>query len=130
MAQAPEDIERGRIASQQDAREGQPNSAFDTRLATVGLASDLFYQWVGNKKKREYHVNLGNLHRMILHGLQKELVDMVAEIDRKGTVNKIQRDNIRVLLRDYGESGCFSSLRKEEFSAFPCIPSFGVAFAC
>ena len=120
MAQASEDIERGRIASQEEARECPPNTAFDERLATVGLASDLFYRWAGNREKHEYHVNLGNLHRVMLHGLQKELVDEVAEINRKATVDKAQRDKIRILLRDYGESGCFSSFqKKEDFSAFP-----------
>ena len=104
MAQKSEDIERGRFAGQQQAEERLSYSTFDQRLARVSV-SDLFYERAGDTVKGDYNVNLGNLQRMILHGLQKELVDEIAGIKTKEAVGKIQRDRINILHRNYGECG-------------------------
>ena len=97
MEQKSEDIERGRFAAGQQAEERLPHSTLDERPATVSV-SDLFYKRAGDTGKGEYNVNLGNFHRMILPGLQKELVDEFAKTKTKEAVDKNQRDRIRVLL--------------------------------
>ena len=110
MAQGEDDIERGTIAPKREARDHDrplaPSPTFGERLATVGLDSDLFYGPGGVDKNEECHVNLANLHRMMLHGLQMDLITAVARINLEKTVDDSQRSSIRALIREYGELSC------------------------
>ena len=57
---------------------------FGRRLVAVGL-EDVFYEPF--KFPQEKHINLGNLQRMMLHVLQRELVEEVGRIKETANVD-------------------------------------------
>lgn len=73
---------------------------FGDLLADVGM-SDVFYH--PHRDARESIINLGNLHRMTIHALQKDIVEEVAKIGDTHTVDKDQICRIRATLGSYGE---------------------------
>lgn len=76
------------------------DQTFGQRLAQVGLP-DVYY--VPKRFPGQLHINLGNLHRMMLHSLQREFVEEVSKIRQAKTVSQDQTKTIRAALSSYGE---------------------------
>jgi hypothetical protein len=51
----------------------------------------------------EWIINLGNLHRMTMYDLQREIVQEVAKIKQTDTVDAAQLLRIRATLGSYGK---------------------------
>jgi len=71
---------------------------FGQRLARVGMP-DIFYNPFRDPK--ESVINFGNLQRMVLHALQRELVKEVAKIETTKVVGMAQAEKIRDTLSKY-----------------------------
>lgn len=77
----------------------EPNRIFGQRLAAVGL-EDVFY--TPSRDPDERIIDLPNLHRMMLHTLQRDLIEEVGKIRCSGTVSSEQATRIRTALSTYG----------------------------
>lgn len=97
------DIEQGRQPAHERSRNPPPmdpgDQAFAQRLSAVGL-EDVFYE--PGRFPGEMHINLGNLHRMMLHHLQREIVEEVSKIKVAGSVDGTQARRIMSALGSYG----------------------------
>ena len=72
---------------------------FGQRLARVGMP-DVFYNPF--RDREESVINLGNLQRMVLHTLQRQLVKEVAKIETTKLVDMVQAERMRDTLSKYG----------------------------
>jgi hypothetical protein len=72
---------------------------FGQRVNAVGLI-DVLYD--SEKFPGERHINLGNLQRMMLYHLQRELVEEVSQIKAAGSVDPAQAARIISALSSYG----------------------------
>jgi hypothetical protein len=86
---------------------------FEQRVAEVGL-EDVFY----SRSENEHEINLGFLHRLTLHGLQKELADEVGKMCRANKIDEAQMKTLRAALRDYGELPFSSNHFQFDFGIF------------
>ena len=97
------DIEQGRQPVHERPCNAPPkdprDQVFGQRLSAVGL-DDVFYEPI--KFLGERHINLGNLQRMMLHHLQRELVEEVSKIKAAGSVDRTQARRIISALSSYG----------------------------
>jgi hypothetical protein len=55
-----------------------------------------------HRDAEEWVINLGNLHRMTMYDLQREIAEQVAKIRRTETVDAAQLSMIRTTLSSYG----------------------------
>lgn len=85
-------------------RSSPSDEIFARRLADVGLP-DVFYQ--PKRNPQDDIINLGNLQRMVLHVLQRELVQEVRIIQETSCVNGNQAERIRVALSKFCENITF-----------------------
>lgn len=69
-------------------------------LAEVGL-QEVFYN--PHRDPEEWIINLGNLHRMTMFDLQREIVEEVAKIKQTETVDAAQLSKIRTTISSYGK---------------------------
>lgn len=90
------------------------DQVFGQRLAHIRLP-DLYY--VDARFPDELHINLPNLHRMMLHSLQRELVEEVSKIRQTVTVGQEQARTIRTALSNFGEQ---LSISKASYSKTTC----------
>jgi hypothetical protein len=68
-------------------------------IAEVGMPDVLYNP---HRDAEEWIINLGNLHRMTMYDLQREVVEQVAKIRRTETVDAGQLSMIRTTLSSYG----------------------------
>lgn len=76
------------------------DEVFGQRLADVGFP-DVFYH--PKRNMQESIINLGNLQRMMLHFLQRELVQEVTAIQETASVSGGQATRIRSALSAYSK---------------------------
>ncbi|KAH9223720.1 hypothetical protein DL95DRAFT_379735 [Leptodontidium sp. 2 PMI_412] len=73
-------------------------NVFGQRLSAVGI-DQVFYQ--PHKFPGDWHINLGNLQRMMLHHVQRELVEEVSKMKEAGSMDQAQAGRITSALSSY-----------------------------
>jgi hypothetical protein len=98
-----DDLELGET-NQELPRDNRGDSGSDQTLgqllAEVGMPDVLYNP---HRDADEWIINLGNLHRMTMYDLQREIVEEVAKIKQTDTVDAAQLLRIRATLSSYGK---------------------------
>jgi hypothetical protein len=94
----PELGERSHGIPREHRGNSSPDQTLGQLLLEVGLRDVLYNP---HRDAEEWIINLGNLHRMTMFDLQRELVEEVAKIKQTETVDAAQLATIRATLSSY-----------------------------